>query len=135
MFSFNWKSRYGVGVKQLDGQHQALMSSLNELHEVMMAGNKNDAAGPLIKELTLLAHEHFITEEKLLESTGFPGLADHRARHQELTAKISELIARHEKGDKVVYGQFMYFVRDWLSRHMLNEDHKYVPWLAEHGIR
>ena len=135
MFSFNWKSRYCVGVKQLDVQHQALMGSLNQLHDVMMGGNVDDAAGPLIRKLTMLAREHFVSEESLLESTGFPGLADHRARHQELNTKVGEFIARYENGDKAVYSQFMYFVRDWFSKHMLKEDHEYAPWMAEHGVR
>jgi hemerythrin len=135
MLSFNWKSGYSVGIKQLDAQHRALMGSLNELHDVMMGGNLNDAAAPLIRKLVLLAGQHFSTEEGLMESTAFPGFAEHRARHQELTRKVAEFIARHEDDDKVVYSQFMYFVRDWLSKHMLHEDHGYAPWLAEHGIR
>ena len=134
MFSFNWKSGYCVGIDQLDAQHRALMSHLNELHEVMMGGNANDAASALILKLVVLAQEHFATEERLMDSTGFPGLAVHRARHRELASKLGEFIARYELGDEVVYGQFMYFVRDWLARHMLNEDHEYAPWLIAHGI-
>jgi len=118
----------------LDLQHQTFMALLNELHEAMMGGNQQDAAGPLISKLALLAAEHFATEERLMESTGFPGLADHRLRHQELTRKAEEFIARYMQGDKLVYGQFMYFVRDWLTRHMENEDLAYAPWLAGHGI-
>lgn len=135
MFSFAWKSRYSVGVRALDIQHQTFMALLNDLHEAMMGGNQHDAAGPLISKLTSLAAEHFAAEESLMESTGFPGLADHRLRHQELTRKAEGFIARYKAGDKLVYGQFMYFVRDWLTRHMENEDRAYAPWLAEHGIK
>jgi len=134
MFSFCWKSRYSVGIKVLDSQHQAFMGRLNELHEAMMGGNVNDAAGPLITTLVALAREHFATEEDLMQSTGYPGLAEHRAHHEELTAKVGEFIARYQRGDKTVYANFMYFVRDWLTRHMEKEDRDYAPWLAGHGI-
>jgi hemerythrin len=33
------------------------------------------------------------------------------------------------------YSQFMYFLRDWFTKHMENDDREYAPWLAEHGIR
>jgi hemerythrin len=134
MFSFNWKSRYSVGVKDLDQQHQAIMDGLNELHEEMLNGNVNDAVAPLIKNLVSLAGKHFAAEERLMASVEFPGLPDHRAKHKELSRKVEEFIARHENGDVAAYSQFMYFVRDWMTKHMENEDRDYVPWLAGHGV-
>lgn len=135
MFSFSWKSRYSVGVKDLDRQHQAIMDGLNELHEEMLRGNVNEAVAPLIDQLVSLAGQHFATEEELMESTGFPGLVEHRAKHKELSLKVEEFIARHNNGDLAAYSQFMYFVRDWMTKHMEKEDREYVPWLAEHGVR
>lgn len=135
MFSFNWKSSYSLGINDLDQQHQVIMDCLNQLHEVMMSGRMNEDAAPLIDHLVSLAGEHFATEERLMESTQFPDLADHRAKHQALSQKVREFIARHEKGDRAAYSQFMFFLRGWMTRHMLNEDHEYAPWLAKHGIR
>ena len=135
MFSFSWKRRYSVGVKDMDKQHQDIMDRLNELHEQMMGGKVNEAVAPLISGLVSLAAEHFAAEERLLESTQFPGLANHRAKHQELSQKVEEFIARHEIGDKAAYSQFMYFVRDWMTKHMEQEDQAYAPWLAKQGIR
>lgn len=111
------------------------MRLLNELHDAMMSGNKNDAAGPLISSLVQLAHQHFRAEEELMEAAAFPALAAHRAKHRELMTKITEFITRYRNGDKTVYSQFMYFVRDWLTRHMEKEDQEYAPWLAARGIR
>jgi hemerythrin len=135
MLSFFWKSKYSVGVKALDQQHQTIMERLNELHEEALNGRLNEAAAPLINHLVSLAGEHFATEEKLMESTRFPGLADHRVNHGELAKKIAEFITRHDMGDRAAYCQFMYYVRDWMTKHMEHEDQLYVPWLAEHGIR
>jgi hemerythrin len=118
----------------MDQQHQAIMDGLNELHEKMMNGNRNDAIAPLIYNLVSLAGKHFAAEELLMASAGFPGLADHCAKHKELSRKVEEFIARHEKGDVAAHSQFLYFLRDWFTKHMENDDHEYVPWLAEHGI-
>jgi hemerythrin len=124
-----------VGVRDLDQQHQTIMQLLNELHEEMMNGKVNEVLAPLINKLVSLSREHFATEETLMDSTQFPGLADHRANHQELSRKVGEFIARQETGDRAAYSQFMYFLREWITRHMEKEDQQYAPWLAEHGIR
>jgi hemerythrin len=135
MFSFRWKSRYSVGLEEMDQQHRAIIDGLNELHEAMLSGVVNDAVAPQIDKLVSLAGSHFAAEERLMESTQFPGLAGHRAKHRELSKKVEEFIARHDQGDVVAYSQFMYFVRDWMTKHIEKEDHEYVPWLAGHGIR
>jgi hemerythrin-like metal-binding protein len=134
MISFDWNSNYSVGVKDLDKQHQDIMVGLNELHEEMMNGKVNEAVAPLINHLVSLAGEHFAFEEKLMESTQFPGLADHRAYHQALSRKVGEFIARHDMGDRAAYCQFMYVLRDSMTKHMETLDQEYVPWLAEHNI-
>src|SRR5579863_10132528 len=129
-----WKSRYSVGVRELDEQHQMIMRRLNELHEEFMSGKVHETVSPLIDSLVSLAAEHFATEESLMESTQFPGLADHRAKHQALSNKVKEFIARQELGELAARSQFMYFLREWLTRHMEKEDQEYAPWLAQHGI-
>lgn len=135
LFSFSWKNSYSVGVQELDHQHQAIMRGLNELHEEMLGGKVNEAVAPQVRNLVSIAGAHFAAEEKLMESTQFPGLADHRAKHEELARKIHEFVSRHEMGDRAAYSQFLYFVRAYMTQHMLKEDHEYAPWLAEHGIR
>ena len=111
------------------------MDGLNQLHEEMMNGHVNDAVAPLISSLALLAGTHFATEEKLMEATQFPGLADHRAKHEQLSRKVSEFLARHEMGDRAAYSQFVYYLREWMIRHMETDDQRYSQWLTEHGIR
>jgi hemerythrin len=110
------------------------MKGLSELHEEIMCG-KDDVLVPLINSLVSLSREHFATEESLMESTQFPGLAEHRAKHQAVSKKVEEFIARQELGDRAACSQLMYFLREWMTRHMEKEDQKYAPWLAEHGIR
>jgi hemerythrin len=134
MALMTWSSKYSVGVEALDNQHKALMNVLNELHAASMRGKVQDVAAPLMRQIISVASEHFAAEERLMESTGYPGLAGHRAKHRELAGKIAELVARHQKGDTAVYVQLLYFVRDWQTRHMQTEDHEYVPWLSAHGV-
>jgi hemerythrin len=134
MALMNWSSKYSVGMEALDNQHKALMGVLNELHAASMQGKAGEVAGPLLRQTVSISNEHFAAEERLMESTGFPGLAAHRAKHRELAGKIAEFVARHEKGDTTVYTPTLYFMRDWQTKHMQKEDQEYAPWLKAHGV-
>jgi hemerythrin len=129
-----WSSKYSVGVKNLDEQHQVVVNLLNELHAAMLKGQAQSVAGALLPKIVNHAREHFSTEERLMESTKFSGLAEHRAEHIALLAKAEEYAARHKRGDKTIYLELLNFMRDWLTDHMLNVDKKYTVWMNEHGI-
>jgi hemerythrin-like metal-binding protein len=135
VISFDWKNQYSVGIKSLDQQHRAIMAGLNEVHEEMLNGKANDALAPRINRLFSLAQEHFSFEERLMESTQFPGLAGHRTLHQAICTKVGEFISRHDTGDRAAYGQFMYVMRDSMIKHMKTDDQECASWLAAHGMR
>lgn len=135
MALMTWSSKHSVGIEALDNQHKALMRILNELHAASMQGKAQQVAGPLLRQLVSLASEHFSSEEMLMESTAFPGLAAHRAEHRILAGKVMEFVARHEKGDASVYIQLLYFLRDWLNKHMQGDDQEYAPWLRAHSVK
>jgi hemerythrin len=133
MALMTWNSKYSVGVEELDNQHRAFIKALNELHAASMRGEARKVAGPLLRQVVSLAEEHFETEEKLMESIGFPGLAAHRATHLELAGKLAEFLSRHEKGDTTMYTPLLYFARDWQNKHMQAEDQEYAEWYHSHG--
>ena len=130
-----WRKKYSVGVKTLDNQHRGLMRVLNELHAAAMQGKVGEVAGPLLSQVFCASREHFSTEEGLMESTKYPGLAEHRAIHRKLITKVSEFLARHDEGDITSYVQLLYFVRDWFRDHMTEEDQKYSAWMNDHGVQ
>jgi hemerythrin len=135
MAFMTWRDQYSVGVETLDNQHKAILRILNELHAASLRGKAQEVAGPLLSQLVSLASEHFSAEERLMESTKFPGLAEHRAKHREMAGRIADLASRHEKRDAAVYLQLLYFVRDYQSKHMQNEDQEYARWLSAHGVK
>ena len=66
---------------------------------------------------------------------GSQGLAEHRAKHHDLSAKLAEFLSRDKNADQTMYVAFLYFVRDWFKDHMLNVDREYAPLLKNHGIK
>jgi hemerythrin-like metal-binding protein len=135
MALLTWSSKYSVGVKTLDSQHTVLFGILNKLHEAMMKGRAQDLTGPLLHKLVDYTRNHFSAEETMMAAAKYPGLADHRAKHRDLTKEVEDYLARFDRGDASVNLHLLKFLRDWLTNHIQSTDHEYGPWLNEHGVR
>ena len=131
----SWSDTYSVGVKILDDQHKGLIALLNEMHAAMMQGQAQRAAGPLLKKLLDYTRVHFAAEERLMSQSRYAGLAEHRARHQDLSSRVAEFVARKQKDDPAMYLPMLNFLRDWLTTHIQKEDKAFGPWVNAQGIR
>lgn len=130
MALLTWKKKHSVGVQALDNQHVTLLGILNALHAVSMRGQAQSVAGALLRQLTEFNRIHLSTEEGLMETEKFPGLAQHRELHRELTSKLSEYSARHENGDPTVYVPLLRSLYDRFTIHTLIHDMEFGRWLA-----
>ncbi len=128
-----WKEKYSMGLRTMDDQHAELLAILNDLHAAMLKGQAQSVAAAVFEKLVRHVQDHFSAEEALLADVGFPGLAEHRAQHQELNGKLEEYIDRFERGDDTMYPELLRFVRESLVLHMQEEDTKYNLWMKERG--
>lgn len=125
--------KYSVGVKSMDAQHTILFNMINELHEAMLQGRAQSVTGPLLQKLIQYTQEHFSSEEKALFVAEYPDLNAHQARHRDLIKQVSEFQERFDKGEVTVNLHLLNFLRDWLVRHIQQEDREYGSWMNEHG--
>ena len=133
MALLSWSSKYSVGGESMDSQHTVLFGMLNDLHDAMMKGQAQKIAGELLGKLLDYTRKHFTAEEALMTSTRYPELAQHQALHRDLVKQVEEFAARYARGESSLNLQLLNFLRDWLTNHIQKEDHKYGPWLTEHG--
>lgn len=133
MALLTWSKDYSVGVQSIDGQHLSLFNMLNELHAAMMKGQARSVAGPVLRRLVNYTREHFEAEEAMMASAKYPGLADHRIKHRELTRQAEEFMDRFERGEATINIQLLNFLRDWLSIHIKKSDKEYTPWMQKAG--
>jgi len=133
MALLNWnRKKYSVGDATIDAQHASFIRLLNRFHAAMLRGSGSSVTGSLLRQLIAAVREHFSTEEEMMTSSKYPGLAHHRAEHQRAAASLIELNDRYERGESHVSISVLRRVRDWLSAHMLDEDGKLGRWLKEH---
>jgi hemerythrin len=123
-----------VGVKILDEQHKCLLGIFNDLHAAMTRGRGLYIAPELLRKLKKCMHEHHSAEEKLMEETNFPMLAQHREDHRKFLAILDDFVLRHEAGDNSYLRPLLYALKEWHDNHLLQCDREYIPHLAARGI-
>jgi len=118
----------------MDREH-ARCIDLIEAFRVAAAGHLCDSAGldaarRTLEDLLDYTQDHFANEESLLASYHYPQLAEHRARHRELTGAVLKLIkeiAEHRSGTPPL--KLNLFVTVWLLEHIMTEDWKYARFI------
>ena len=118
----------------MDEQHAVLMDTLNEIRLAMVHGQGREEMSEALNRLIDFTRMHFASEEQLLESTGFPGAAEHRDAHQKLLGQIEEAALRAQHNDEVHMRSMLLFLRDWYMTHIEGLDSQYGEWLNRRGI-
>lgn len=128
-----WEQKFAVGHVTIDSQHQTLFDRVNSLYHAMLGGQGRDELGRTLGFLREYTLEHFQTEETLMQKSAYPGYPAHKALHDELTARVVDLEAKHAAGSKVLGMEVMNFLRDWLTHHISVEDKRLASHLNQAG--
>ena len=130
-----WGPMLEVGVKEIDTQHRKLVDLANELADAVRAGKGKDVAGKILNELVSYTQSHFSTEERLMTLHKYPGAAEHKQLHQDLIKTVSDFKAKFLKGEATISEELMSFLRDWLTKHIMNIDKAFARDLKTKGVQ
>jgi hemerythrin-like metal-binding protein len=130
-----WQDEYTVGVKELDDQHQNLLTIINALLKEQQykydAGKLSEAISTLIH----YAYVHFATEERYLTQMHFPDLKQHILEHVDFIMKTLEISLKVKEGTQDKRFELLEYLKGWYSSHVLGIDRLYIPFLKVNGIR
>ncbi len=130
-----WTDKLSVGVESLDNDHKRLIDLINKLAETTQAGEDRAVVGDVLTELVDYTHYHFAREEKIQEAGGYPDLERHKDIHADLTEQVEEVKADFEASDATGVGRdVLLFLSDWLRKHIMGEDMKYVAYVKDVNI-
>lgn len=130
----NWADEYSVKIKDIDNQHQKLVSLINQLHAAMKEAKGKEIIGNIINELVTYTKFHFTAEEKIMQDNNFPGFLSHKREHEMLTKKVMEFQENYKNGRAPLSLEIMQFLKDWLVNHIMKVDKDYSPYLNGRGI-
>jgi len=134
MALMEWNQVYSVNVKKFDDQHKKLIELVNQLHDAMKAGEGNTMLGVVLQSLIAYTGSHFSEEEKMMQASGYPDYARHKATHDELVKQVLDLQKKFQSGGGVMTLTVMSFLKDWLTRHIQGDDKKYGQYFNSKGI-
>jgi len=129
-----WNPACTVGVTAMDDQHGIVMDAMNELCQAVANGSGREVISKSLDQLIEFTRMHFSSEESLMERAGFPGLAEHRAQHQCMLARMLNSAHRLQYGNGIEMSSFLSFLRDWYVDHSSGLDQQYGPWLNDRGM-
>jgi hemerythrin-like metal-binding protein len=135
MALIKWESNLILGIDVIDKQHRRLIDLINDFYENY---NKNESKEKLIllikgmKEYTIY---HFLEEEKLLKSYGYPFLESHQQLHKGYNQTVLGLEEKVTSGKMLVSFEVTNYLKNWITEHILKEDTKYAVYLKEKGAR
>ena len=135
MALFVWKDEYSVNIKQIDDQHKELVAMVNELHEAMMQQRAKEVMGKILNRLVSYCANHFAVEERMMQSNGYPDYAEHKIKHDKVTAKVLSLQNDFKAGKLNLTIEVSQFLKDWLDKHILGTDKKYSAHLNAKGVK
>lgn len=129
-----WNDSYSVKIKEIDQQHQKLMEMINQLNEAMSKGKGKEVVGGVLQKLINYTVSHFSMEEKLMRENDYPEYAEHKAKHDKMTAKVLSLQKDVAASKLTVTHEVMSFLMDWLQKHIMGTDMNYSGFLNSKGI-
>ena len=135
MAIIEWSPGLSVNIKTIDDQHKKLVDMVNTLHDSMKSGKAKDVMNSLVSELASYTDYHFKTEEEFFQKHKYPETTKHKMEHDALRKDVAALKGKLESGEAIVTVEVLYFLKDWLSKHIMGSDKKYTQHLNAAGVR
>jgi hemerythrin len=120
----SWSAEeFGVGITEIDAQHQQWIDWINQLHFKLLDGNSSpkdvEEALEKVRNYTIF---HFQSEEAYMALINYPKLESHRREHQFFISKVQDLYQSEQQGDFIIASELMKFTVTWLSEHIKTKD-------------
>jgi hemerythrin len=137
MSNIQWDESLSVGVGLIDEQHRTWIERLHRVEAAIQARRGMQQVTGTLDFLMDYTQFHFSTEEKYMVQTGYPGLADHRARHEELKETLGTLIEDYKEDGvtEKISEAVGTFLGNWLRDHIRVVDQVFATFLKEKNIQ
>ena len=114
-----------TGNELIDGQHKEIIEKINKLVSSCENGSCQIESIKMLDYLADYTEYHFREEEALQEEIGYPGLEEHKKRHEDFRIAVKELheMLEEEEGPSERFVKAVQDnVVDWLYRHIKGFD-------------
>lgn len=118
-----WSSHLETGIRQIDLQHEELVTMINAAEAAHAEGNETLALQEILPRLAAYVLFHFATEESLLNNgVGLQHAIAHRSAHMEFRTRLAAMEAEAANGTPGALGQLLAYLQVWLLNHIAVTD-------------
>ena len=126
---FAWDPSLNTGFAKVDQHHREMFEQLNNYFGRMMHGEGLEATRGAVAMIDSSIRPHFAEEEQVMERQSYPGLAAHRANHQQFFSSFDKLKARLDRGEDGVATEMFDFLAEWLKSHIQQVDKPFADFI------
>ncbi len=94
MSRYEFTKKLETGNAVIDKEHRELFQAVNKLLDACSAGKGRTYMDDTIRFLNDYVQRHFSHEEQLQQKSSYPGLAAHRAFHEQYKKKLKEITSQ-----------------------------------------
>jgi hemerythrin-like metal-binding protein len=134
MPALTWDADLATNVRMMDGQHRLLMGFLSNLHQAINEKQDREAIGEILAQVNHGTLSHFATEERLMLAIEYPAYARHKAEHDALMDRLSQVMGQFNTGSTPISADLATFLQEWLAQHIREADRRFGHYLKRRGI-
>jgi len=127
----NWNPAWNTGIEAIDGQHRSLLAQFDGLIAAIHEDHLADRVPELLAYLSTYIEQHFETEEGYMRAAQYPGFAGHKAHHDELRARVVQLLQSQGRDPGEVTEGLVAFLTDLLVGHIDDHDRSMARFLLQ----
>ena len=130
-----WKDSYSVGIESIDNDHKKLIHLINNLQTAIDYKTDRQFEKQTMDEVVDYTVYHFTREEGLMEDNDYPGFVPHKAKHEEMIAKVNSYVEAYEKDESGAIESLLAYLKSWLIAHINGTDQEYSEYLISKGVK
>jgi len=129
-----WQDYFSVRVKEIDEQHKQIFGLVNELYDGYINHLPSSKICDILDRLIRVAVVHFNTEESYFAKYKYDNLREHSLAHSTVLKQLRDFKFEYLKNPSTLSLRVFYTLREWLNRHMMQDDQLYVDCLTSKGV-
>ena len=130
-----WDESFSVGVKRIDAQHKELIKMINKLIETPDIKVDSELISDLLSRMTDYADYHFKTEEEYMVEYNYPDYSIHKDQHVEFKKQALAFCLGTMAQQETIVTEIFFYLKNWLTTHVLGSDMEYKLFFNEKGLR
>jgi len=130
-----WSAMMETGIPTIDRQHKRLVELVNELFGVVNSKGSRYSLESVLNGLVTYTAEHFQTEEQLFDQYGYSETVEHKQAHAKLVEQVVTFQQQFKAGESEIDFDLLNFLKNWLVKHIMQTDMRYVSFFKDQGVQ